>query len=226
MLSKFYTLNRVKFGNQSKTFYLCTHNRLDLIMKDRLLIIDDNPAVRATLRLLLDDEFEEVTDIENPSMIATLPHPGSYDAVLLDMNFDNSSLDCRDGLFWLEKIKSLPNPPAIVVITAFGDVEVAVKAMKLGAEDFITKPWDNDDLINKLKRAIDTNRQRRSEKEAAMKARVMEEYEREREGMTLDEIKIRHIKSVIEKCGGNLSAASQQLGINRQTLYNLMKKLQ
>lgn len=195
-------------------------------MKDRLLIIDDNPAVRATLQMLLGDEFREVSAIDNPSLIATLPHPGGYDAVLLDMNFDNGSLDCSDGLFWLKNIKNLPNPPAVVVITAFGDVEVAVKAMKLGAEDFITKPWDNEELIKKLRKAIDTNRQRINVKEAAKRAKVMEEIEREREGMTLDEIKMSHIKNVIEKCGGNLSAASQQLGINRQTLYNLMKKQQ
>ena len=146
-------------------------------MKDRLLIIDDNAAVRATLRLLLSDEFEEVTAIENPAMIATLSSPGSYDAVLLDMNFDNGRLDCSDGLFWLERLKSLPAPPAIVVITAFGDVEIAVKAMKLGAEDFITKPWDNDQLIEKLKKAIARNRRNREDKEAARKASKLQEAE-------------------------------------------------
>lgn len=193
-------------------------------MKKRLLIIDDNAAVRATLRLLLSDEFEEVTTVENPSMIATLPRPGNYDAVLLDMNFDSGALDCSDGLFWLERLKSLPNPPAIVVITAFGDVEIAVKAMKLGAEDFITKPWDNDRLIEKLHKAIAENRRNRQDKEAARRAAQLEDAETERLSLTLDEVKIRHVRSVIDSCGGNLSAAAQQLGVNRQTLYNLLKK--
>ena len=193
-------------------------------MKERLLIIDDNAAVRATLRLLLSDEFEEVTTIENPSMISTLSRPGSYDAVLLDMNFDCGALDCSDGLFWLEHLKSLPNPPAIVVITAFGDVDIAVKAMKLGAEDFITKPWDNDQLIEKLKKAISKNRQFRQDRDAARRASELEEAENERLNLTLDEVKIRHVRSVIDSCGGNLSAAAQQLGVNRQTLYNLLKK--
>ena len=193
-------------------------------MKEKLLIIDDNAAVRATLRLLLSDEFEEVTTIENPAMIATLQRPGSYDAVLLDMNFDCGALDCSDGLFWLERLKSLPNPPAIVVITAFGDVDIAVKAMKLGAEDFITKPWDNDVLIEKLKKAIAKNRRLRQEREAARRASELEEAENERLGLTLDEVKMRHVRSVIDSCGGNLSAAAQQLGVNRQTLYNLLKK--
>lgn len=194
------------------------------MIKERLLIIDDNAAVRATLKLLLSDEFEEVTAIENPSLIATLSHPGRYDAVLLDMNFDSGRLDCSDGLFWLERLKSLPTPPAIVVITAFGDIDIAVKAMKLGAEDFITKPWDNDILIEKLRKAISKNRQQRLDKEAAKRVSELEEAEIERLGLTLDEVKIRHIRSVIDSCGGNLSAAAQQLGINRQTLYNLLKK--
>ncbi len=193
-------------------------------MKERLLIIDDNLAVRATLKLLLEDIFEEVDAIENPAMIATLASPGSYDAVLLDMNFDNGRLDCSDGLFWLERLKGLPNPPAIVVITAFGDVDIAVKAMKLGAEDFITKPWDNDQLIEKLRKAIDKNRQVRQDKETARRASQLEAIESERLRLTLDEVKMRHIRSVIDSCGGNLSAAAQQLGVNRQTLYNLLKK--
>ena len=194
------------------------------MIKDRLLIIDDNSAVRATLKLLLSDEFEEVDAVENPAMIATLSSPGSYDAVLLDMNFDNGRLDCSDGLFWLERLKSLPAPPAIVVITAFGDVEIAVKAMKLGAEDFVTKPWDNDQLIEKLKKAIAKNRQVRQDKDAARRVSKLEAAECERLTLTLDEVKMRHIRSVIDSCGGNLSAAAQQLGVNRQTLYNLLKK--
>lgn len=193
-------------------------------MKERLLIIDDNVAVRATLKLLLEDVFSEVDAIENPSMIATLPQLGSYDAVLLDMNFDNGRLDCSDGLFWIERLKSLPTPPAIVVITAFGDVEIAVKAMKLGAEDFITKPWDNDQLIDKLNKAISKNRQQRNDKDAARRTLQLEAAENERLNLTLDEVKMRHIRSVINNCGGNLSAAAQQLGVNRQTLYNLLKK--
>ncbi len=193
-------------------------------MKERLLIIDDNVAVRATLKLLLEDVFSEVDAIENPSMIATLPQPGSYDAVLLDMNFDNGRLDCSDGLFWIERLKSLPTPPAIVVITAFGDVEIAVKAMKLGAEDFITKPWDNDQFIDKLNKAISKNRQQRNDKDAVRRTLQLEAAENERLNLTLDEVKMRHIRSVINNCGGNLSAAAQQLGVNRQTLYNLLKK--
>lgn len=182
-------------------------------------------AVRTTLKLVLAKEFDEVVTVGDPKLIPALLQAGNVDAVLLDMNFDNTKLDCSDGLFWLERIKQGNNAPAVVVITAFGDVEIAVEAMKLGAEDFVTKPWDNARLIEKLHRAVEINRQRRRDGLAAKRVKEMEEAQRERDHMTLDEVKLRHIRSVIERCGGNLSAASEQLGINRQTLYNLMKKL-
>ena len=108
----------------------------------KILIIDDNPAVRTTLRLVLADEDCEIAAVGNPQLIPG----GNTDVVLLDMNFDNGRLDGADGLFWLRRIKESPDAPAVVLITAFGDVPLAVEAMKLGAEDFVTKPWDNDEL--------------------------------------------------------------------------------
>lgn len=191
----------------------------------KVLIVDDNAAVRSTLKLLLGNEFDEVAAIGDPKMIPALIKPGNVDVVLLDMNFDNAKLDCSDGLFWLERIKSVENPPAVVVITAFGDIEVAVEAMKAGAEDFITKPWDNETLVEKLNNAVRKNRQRQHDASVTRRAKVMEADLHAREQMTLDEVKLSHIRSVIDRCGGNLSAASEQLGINRQTLYNLLKKM-
>ena len=191
----------------------------------KLLIIDDNMAVRTTLKLVLAKEFDEIVTVGDPKLIPALLQAGNVDVVLLDMNFDNTKLDCSDGLFWLERIKQAENAPAVVVITAFGDVEIAVEAMKLGAEDFVTKPWDNERLIEKLHRAVEINLQRRRDGMAAKRVKEMEQAQREREHMTLDEVKLRHIRSVIDRCGGNLSAASEQLGINRQTLYNMMKKM-
>lgn len=190
----------------------------------KLLIIDDNSAVRATLRLLLAKEFDEIAAVGDPTLLPALLSAGDVDAVLLDMNFDNQKLDCSDGLFWLERIKNSKNPPAVVVITAFGDVQVAVEAMKMGAEDFVTKPWDNDRLRDKLRRAVELNRRRRQMRVSLEKAKELEETHDARMQMTLDEVKTAHIKSIIARCGGNLSAAAEQLGINRQTLYNILKK--
>ncbi|MDE7369200.1 MAG: response regulator [Muribaculaceae bacterium] len=190
----------------------------------KILIIDDNPAVRSTLNLILADEFDDITASGDPRIIPALLRNGDIDCVILDMNFNSNKLDGSDGLFWLERIKESPNAPAVVVITAFGEIGLAVEAMKLGAEDFVTKPWNNDELIEKLHKAIDRNKKTRIENKAINKAVALEQREHDRQKMTLDEVKMQHIKEVITQCDGNMSAAAERLNINRQTLYNLLKK--
>lgn len=190
----------------------------------KILIIDDNQSVRLSLKLVLGNEFDKVTAIGDPRLLPALLAEGDINAVLLDMNFDNQRLDGSDGLFWLSRIKEMPDAPAVVLITAFGDVPLAVEAMKLGGDDFITKPWDNDELIAKLRLAIDKNRASRSDKEALSQAHDFKTREEKQQNMTLDELKIAHINSVVARCNGNLSRAAEILGINRQTLYNQLKK--
>lgn len=190
----------------------------------KVLIIDDNPAVRTTLKLVLNGVFDEIAAVADPRLIPALLAAGNIDVVLLDMNFDNSRLDGSDGLFWLSRIKECENAPAVVLITAFGDVPLAVEAMKLGAEDFVTKPWDNDELIAKLNKAISRNRAKRDAGLVLDKARELERLDSRRRQMTLDELKFEHVSKIVDNCGGNLSAAADRLGITRQTLYNILKK--
>lgn len=191
----------------------------------KILIIDDNRSVLRTLKLVLTPEFGQVVVMNNPQVIPALLAAGDIDAVLLDMNFDAVSLDGSDGLFWLRRIKELPEPPAVVMITAFGDVPLAVEAMKHGAEDFVTKPWDNSRLIDTLRRAIEKNREERGRRTAIDKAQRIVERDIGESRMTLDEIKMSHIRRVVDQCGGNLTQASALLGINRQTLYNQLAKM-
>ena len=91
----------------------------------------------------------------------------------------------------------------MVLVTAYADVDLAVKGLKNGAADFITKPWDNDELVRKLKDVLDS----------------------QSEIVTLDEVEADHIRRAIDRCPGNLSKAAELLGITRQTLYNKMKRL-
>lgn len=191
----------------------------------KILIIDDNQSVLRTLKLVLAPEFGQVVAMNNPKVIPALLAAGDIDAVLLDMNFDTASLDGSDGLFWLARIKELPDPPAVVMITAFGDVPLAVEAMKHGAEDFITKPWDNAQLIATLRKAIDKNREEMGRRSILDKAERIVRREKDESRMTLDELKMNHIKRIVDQCGGNLSQASALLGINRQTLYNQLGKM-
>ena len=190
----------------------------------KILIIDDNKAVRMSLEMVLGDEFDSILTIGDPKLLPALLSNGDFDAVLLDMNFDNSRLDGSDGLFWLTRIKEMPQPPAVVLITAFGDIQLAVEAMKRGGDDFVTKPWDNDDLRAKVKSAIRKNRVARSDRAVLSQARDAKARQDKLDAMTLDELKSDHINSVVARCNGNLTQAARMLGINRQTLYNQLKK--
>jgi DNA-binding NtrC family response regulator len=186
----------------------------------KVLVIDDNTAVLTTLRMVLKSSFSTVVAVADPKLIPALISQGDVDAVLLDMNFGNDRLDGQDGLFWLDRImcrSGLENPPAVVMITAFGDINLAVQSLKKGALDFIQKPWDNNDLINKLTDAINKRGQRINEAQAAAEA--------SNDGpSTLEDMEIQTIRRVLEQSERNLSVAAEKLGVSRQTLYNKMKK--
>lgn len=190
----------------------------------KLLIIDDNAAVLRSLNLVLNGVFDQVVTMNNPQLLPALLSNNDVDAVLLDMNFNAHKLDGSEGLLWLEVIKNRDNPPAVVMITAFGDVPLAVEAMKRGAEDFITKPWDNDELIEKLHKAVAKRNRNMEEQRIMAEAHVIKEREKSQENMTLEELKAQHIKRIIKEANGNLTLAAERLGINRQTLYNQIKK--
>lgn len=190
----------------------------------KIVIADDNAGLRKSLKMVLGDEFEQVVSIGDPSMLPALTDVGDVDAVLLDMNFDNKVLDGSDGIRWLRRIKESPCAPAVVMITAFGDVPLAVEAMKYGAEDFVTKPWDNEELIAKIHNAIHVNSRNRSDRRMTEDARKIIGKEDQRAKMTLDELKLDHVERIVRECDGNMTMAASRLGINRQTLYNILKK--
>ena len=189
----------------------------------KILVIDDNTAVLSTLKIVLKSVFKTVVAVSDPQLIPALISAGDVDAVLLDMNFGSDKLDGQDGLFWLDRIMSrsgLDNPPAVVMITAFGDVGLAVTSLKKGALDFIQKPWDNNDLIRKLQEAIAKRDALYAEKQKNPAAAETAEQEAP---SSLDEMEKLTIQRVLESSGRNLTTAAENLGISRQTLYNKMK---
>lgn len=189
----------------------------------KILVIDDNTAVLSTLKIVLKSVFRTVVAVSDPQLIPALISAGDVDAVLLDMNFGSDKLDGQDGLFWLDRIMNrsgLDNPPAVVMITAFGDVGLAVTSLKKGALDFIQKPWDNNDLIHKLQEAIAKRDALYVEKQKNPAAAEAAEQEAP---SSLDEMERLTIQRVLESSGRNLTTAAEKLGISRQTLYNKMK---
>lgn len=189
-----------------------------------IAIIDDNKAVLQSLKLVLEGVFRSVTVMTLPNTLPAILAAGKVDAVLLDMNFSAQKLDGQEGLTWLRYIKQQENPPAVVMITAFGDINIAVNSLKEGAEDFITKPWDNDELVEKLLAAIDKCRQQKNLNRKASEADVLIEKQETLKQMTLDEVEKQHILEMMQECGNNLSDVARRLNIGRQKLYSKLKK--
>ncbi|MDR2919234.1 MAG: response regulator [Tannerella sp.] len=113
----------------------------------KIIIVDDNETVLKTLRVILAREFKTVLTVQFPTLLPALLRDDDVDVVLLDMNFSTGKQTGGEGLFWLDRIRERNNPPEVVLITAFGDIELAVASLKKGAADFIVKPWDNDKLV-------------------------------------------------------------------------------
>jgi DNA-binding NtrC family response regulator len=116
----------------------------------KVLIVDDNRGALSALKLLLQFEFNEVVTISNPNQINAELQRNEYDVILLDMNFSAGVNTGNEGLYWLGEIKKIAPATEVIMITAYGDVELAVKALKKGAADFILKPWENEKLIATL----------------------------------------------------------------------------
>lgn len=114
----------------------------------KIIVVDDNEAVLKTLRMILSREFKTVVCASVPTLLPALLREDDVDVVLLDMNFGTGKQSGGEGLFWLDRIRERPDPPELVLITAFGDIELAVSSLKKGAADFIVKPWDNDKLLS------------------------------------------------------------------------------
>ena len=118
-----------------------------------VLIIDDNPNVLSALEILLLPEYKKVITLNDPNKLDTITTLNEVDLVLLDMNFTATIKSGSEGLQWLEEIKRRVPAVKIIMITAYGDVELAVTAIKNGASDFILKPWNNESLLSTLKTA-------------------------------------------------------------------------
>jgi len=120
----------------------------------KILIIDDDEDVLIAAKLLLKKHAKEVLIEKNPKKIPFLMNNGTYDVILLDMNFSKDITSGKEGYYWLEQILEADPKAVVILITAFGDVEMAVKALKEGATDFVLKPWQNEKLIGTLSSAI------------------------------------------------------------------------
>jgi len=170
------------------------------MLNGKILIVDDNKSILSALELLLQKLYTNVVTIFNPNQITSIADLKDYDVVLLDMNFSSGVNNGNEGFYWLRYIKKIAPDISVIMITAYGDVELAVRSLKEGATDFILKPWDNQKLIGTLQSAYQLRQSRR-----------------EVSGLKEKE---KHLKSIINKNDhfiiGNSKAINDVLTITRK----------
>lgn len=167
-----------------------------------ILVADDNPDILLAARICLGSFFAKVITHTSPEKMLLTMNQEPVDVVLLDMNFTPGTNSGSDGLQWLRNIRRLHPDVPVVLVTAYADIQLAVQGLKDGAADFVTKPWDNDELLQVLTDAVDKSRK----------------------VTPLDQIEQEHIHRVLDKCHGNVSRAAELLHITRQTLYSKLKR--
>ncbi|MEW7289346.1 sigma-54-dependent transcriptional regulator [Aquimarina sp. 2304DJ70-9] len=135
----------------------------------KILVVDDNKSLLSALEILLQFEFKEVISISNPNQISSFENLKSFDLVLLDMNFSAGVNTGNEGLFWLREIKKKAPHISVIMMTAYGAVDLAVQALKEGASDFVLKPWNNEKLLATIKSAYQLRKSRKEVQELKQK---------------------------------------------------------
>jgi two-component system response regulator HydG len=116
-----------------------------------ILIVDDDPDVLTAVKLLLKTEAKEIVTDKNPANLPSLLAARHYDLMLLDMNFTGSVNTGNEGIYWLKRSLEIKPEASVIMITAYGDIDLAVRSLKEGAADFVVKPWHNEKLMSTIK---------------------------------------------------------------------------
>jgi DNA-binding NtrC family response regulator len=170
-----------------------------------ILIVDDDGDVRHAARLALEPHAAAAEAVASPDEAAALLVPGRFGCVLLDMNYVVGERSGREGMDALGRLRALDPSLAIVLMTAFGRVSLAVAALKRGAHDFILKPWRNSELLAAV----------RSGCEATQAVRA---------GQPLETLERDAIERALVHSGGNIARAAARLGLSRPALYRRMAR--
>lgn len=133
-------------------------------LKDaKILVIDDDADVLTAMRLMLKSFVSEILTEKNPGNLISIISEKKFDIVILDMNFNGLVNTGNEGIFWLNKIKEFAPDTDVILITAYGDIDLAIRSLKEGASDFIVKPWQNQKVIESIREMLQ-NRQRSGSK--------------------------------------------------------------
>ncbi|WP_374435907.1 response regulator [Inhella sp.] len=180
-----------------------------------ILLLDDDPDVGLAAQLLLQRRVAPVHCIQRPAeLLAALDRlrPG---LLLLDLNFGPGRSDGAQGLRLLAEVQARPQPPAVVVMTAYAEIDLAVQAVKRGAFDFLTKPWDNPRLVATCRDALQLTPREAAETVAGAPAEPPRSLAVQERAAVL---------AAMAEAQGNLSAAARLLGLSRAALYRRLDK--
>lgn len=190
-------------------------------IRTTILVIDDDPDVLTAARLLLRQYFGKVLTIGDPNDIPAMMAAERIDVFLLDMNFVIGRNRGIEGLDYLEQIKVIDADAVVVLMTAFGDLNTAVQAMREGAADFVLKPWQNEKLVATLSVAAELRRTRATVSSLGVARRASDP---KTESLNLEASERRMIALALDEAQGNISHAAAALGITRAALYRRKEK--
>jgi two-component system, response regulator RegA len=181
-----------------------------------ILVLDDDPDVGLAAQLLLQRRVAPVTCLRRPAELAAALVALRPALLLLDLNFGPGRTDGAQGLRLLADVQASPQPPVVVVMTAYADIDLAVQALRRGAFDFITKPWDNVRLIATCREAL------QKAQPAADGTPVSASTAEPVRSLAAQERAA--VLAAMAQAEGNLSAAARALGLSRAALYRRLDK--
>lgn len=135
-----------------------------LLKNANILVVDDDTDVLTAMRLLLKSKVKDVVVEKNPGNIVSLISNTKFDIIILDMNFNGLINTGNEGIYWLNKIKEIDKAVSIILITAYGDLDLAIRSLKEGASDFLVKPWENSKLIESITDILNKKKSNTSKK--------------------------------------------------------------
>lgn len=182
-----------------------------------ILLLDDDPDVGLAAQLLLQRRVAPVACLRRPAELAAALDRLRPALLLLDLNFGPGRADGSQGMRLLAEVRSRPQPPVVVVLTAYADIDLAVQTLKRGAFDFITKPWDNVRLIATCREALQHAQPAPDEPAAAAPATT-------EQLRSLAAQERAAVLAAMAEAQGNLSAAARALGVSRAALYRRLHK--
>lgn len=180
-----------------------------------ILLLDDDPDVGIAAQLLLQRRVAPVHCLRRPSELIAALDRQRPSLLLLDLNFGPGRSDGSQGLRLLDEVHARPSAPPVVVLTAYGDIELAVRALKRGAFDFIVKPWDNVRLVATCQEALQRTQPETAGPSSPTTASPVQSLAAQERAAVM---------AAMAEAAGNLSAAARSLGLSRAALYRRLEK--